>query len=261
MPHLRDCAPLIECNTLESLSLSRHVTKAFDFNLLPSFSSLRSLSVELPSNAVLERISKTSQLTSLHAGGGFKLATLEPLAGLANLQQLSLWSGSLDSSRGLAVFAKLEVLNLGYSKVRDTTELGSLKGLKKMQLLGNKAISNLDFLQPGDLDFLGMFEIPHLDSLKPILRLSKLKEFRSGAKVLDNDLLPLVGVPTLEKAYIPGRYKSALKKIRVDCPCVFKVGRETLKLTKQGPLVLETASEAKENLRKKMVLGGLVDHG
>jgi hypothetical protein len=252
MPHLRDCDALVECKNLDSLSLSRHVTKVFDFGVLPSLSSLRSLSVELPSDAMVGRISKASQLTDLQLLGGFKLASLEPLAGLVNLQNLRLWSGSLTSTRGLTTFGKLEVLDLGYSKVRDTRELGSLKGLKKMKLLGNKAITSLEFLKPGELEFLGMFEIPKLESLKPLLRLSKLKEFQSGAKILDDNLLPLVGIPTLEKAHIPGRYKSALKKMRVDCSCVFKVGRETLKLSKQRALVLETASEAKERLLKKL---------
>jgi len=252
MPHLRDCDALVECKTLESLNLSRHVTKPFDFDVLPSLSSLRSLSVELPSNAMVGRISNASQLTKLQLLGGFKLTSIEPLAGLVNLQNLRLWSGSLASTRGLATFVKLEVLDLGYSKVRDTTELGSLKGLKKMKLLGNKSITNLEFLKPGELEFLGMFEIPKLESLKPLLRLSKLKVFQSEARILDDDLLPLVGIPTLEKAQIPGRYKSTLKKIRVDCSCVFEVGSETLKLSKQGPLVLETATEAKERLLKKL---------
>src|SRR5438105_540973 len=39
MPNLRDCAPLIECNALESLSLARNVTRTFDFSVLPSVSS------------------------------------------------------------------------------------------------------------------------------------------------------------------------------------------------------------------------------
>jgi hypothetical protein len=96
-----------------------------------------------------------------------------------------------------------------------------------------------------------MFEIPRLQSLRPILRLSKLRKIEIEAEILDHDLLPLVSVPTLEKIYLPGRYKSALKKIRADCPCVFKVGRETLTLTKQGPLVLETAVKAKERIFKE----------
>ena len=138
MPHLRDCAPLLECKKLEALRLTRQVTKVFDFRVLPSLSTSRSLSGEMPSNAVLTRISKVSQLTALEALGGFKLAFLEPLAGLANLRQLKLWSGSLASSRGLLAFSELEVLNLGYSKIRDTAELGSLTKLKKLELLGNK---------------------------------------------------------------------------------------------------------------------------
>lgn len=252
MPHLRDCASLAECKMLESLALTRHVTKVFDFSVLPSISSLRVFSVELPTNSMLARISKASQLTSLQVRSGFKLATLEPLAGLTNLKNLRLWSGSLASSRGLANFEKLEVLDLGYSKLRDTSELGSLKKLKKLKLLGNKAITSLEFLQRGGLEFLDMFEIPRLESLKPLLRLQKLKEFRCEAKIMDDDLLPLTRIPTLEKAFIPGRYKSALKKIHAESQCVFKVGRETLKLTKERALVLETASEAKQRLLKKL---------
>jgi hypothetical protein len=252
MPNLRDCSSLLECNELESLSFTRHVTKAFDFSVLPLLSSLRSLAVGMPTKAMLEQISKASQLTSLQVLGGFKLASLEPLGGLANLQQLKLWSGSLESSRGLSAFSKLEMLNLGYSKVQNTAELGSLKGLKNMELLGNKAISSLEFLQPCDLEFLGIYEVPKLDSLKPLLRLSKLKEFRSEAKIIDDDLLPLVGIPTLEKVSILGRYKTALKNIRAESSCVFWVGRETLKITKQGPITLETASEAKEKLNKEL---------
>lgn len=252
MPCLRDCTSLVECESLEWLGLSRHVTKVFDFTVLPSLPSLLSLHVELPTTAMLSEISNASQLKSLEARGGFKLTSLELLSGLVNLQQLKLWSGSLTSSRGLSAFKELRMLNLGYSKLRETTELGTIKGLKKLELLGNKAVSNLGFLEPGGLEILGLFEIPKLDSLKPILRLPGLKEIKCSAKIVDNDLSPLVRIPTLERAHIPGRYKSALKKIRVDCPCVFKVGRETLKLSKRGPLVLETASEAMEALRKKI---------
>jgi len=121
-----------------------------------------------------------------------------------------------------------------------------------LELIGNKAISNLDFLREGNLEVLGLFEIPKLDSLKPILRLSQLKEVRCSAKVADGDLLPLVSLPMLEKATIPGRYKAELKKVRVDSACVFRVGRETFKLTKEGPVILETATEAKGRLHKKL---------
>jgi hypothetical protein len=141
MPHLLDCTALINCKSLESLSLTRHVTKAFDFSLLPSLASLRTLSVEMPTHAVLERVAKASQLTSLQALGGFKLDSLEPLTGLTDLRALKLWSGSLVSSRGLAAFGKLKELNLGHSKLRDTKQLGSLNGLKKMELAGNKSIT------------------------------------------------------------------------------------------------------------------------
>ena len=252
MSNLKSCAFLAECSNLVSLGLSRHVTKVFDFSVLPSLSSLRSLSVELPSNMILEWIAKASQLSSFQALGGFRLASLEVLAGLVNLESLKLWSGSLASCGGLAAFGKLETLNFGYSKIKDTIDLGSLRGLKKMELVGNKSITNLEFLRDGSLEYLGLFGVPKLDSIKPILRLSNLKEFRCEGNILDGDILPLVGVPTLQKAFIPGRFKAALKKIHVDCSCEFEVGNETLKLSKNGPLVLETASEATERLRKKL---------
>lgn len=252
MPYLRDFASLAECKMLVKLNLTRHVTKIFDFSILPSITSLRVLNVELATNSMLARISQAPQLTALHVRGGFKLDSLEPLAGLKNLKDLRLWSGSLASSRGLANFENLEKVNFGYSKLRDTSELGSLKKLRKMELLGNKAIADLEFLQPSELEFLGMYEIPKLESIRPLSRLPNLKEFRCGAKIMDGDLLPLTRIPTLENVFIPGRYKFALKKIHADSECVFKVGRETLKLTRQGALVLETASEAKERLLKKL---------
>jgi hypothetical protein len=172
---------------------------------------------------------------------------------LTNLQELKLWSGTLASSRGLSAFRKLTTLNLGYSKLRDTSELGSIGGLRKLELLGNTAISSLEFLRPGDLEELSLFKIPKLQSLKPILRLSRLRNLDCSAKIADDDLTPLTSLQSLQKVTIPGRYKSALKKMRVDCGCVFKVGRETLKLSKKGPLVLETASEAREALLKKIM--------
>jgi hypothetical protein len=250
MTQLRDCSALLECHGLKWLSLNSDVSKNFDFNILPSLHSLSSLSVGMPNISVMEQIAKASQLASLEALGGFKLASLEPLAGLKNLQKLKLWGGSLMSCRGLSAFDELEELNLGYSKVRDTTELGSVKNLKSMQLIGNKTISDLEFFREGNLEKLGLFEIPKLNSLKPLLRLSKLKAIDCTARIADGDLLPLTNHPKLEKAAIAGRYKAGLKKIRVDSGCVFRVGHETLKLTRKGPLVLETATEAKERIGK-----------
>jgi Leucine-rich repeat (LRR) protein len=226
------------------------VTNVFDFSVLASMSSLRTVSVELPTNVTLDKIAKLFQLTSLDALGGFKLPSLKPLAALVNLRRLKLWSGSLNSTHGLLGFGELEVLNLGHSKLRDTLDLGSLTGLKKLELVGNKAISSLSFLEEGDLEFLGMYEIPTLDSFGPVLRLPNLKEIRSDAKITDGDLLPLLSHPSLEKVTLPGRYKAQLKKLRIDSKCVFKVGRETLKVTKNGPIVLETAGEAKERVQK-----------
>jgi hypothetical protein len=191
MPHLRECAPLHECRMLESLDLNRHVTKVFDFSVLPAIPSLRALSLEMPSDAILEKASKISQLKSLEASGGFKLPSLRPLSNLAKLRRLRLWSGSLTSTDGLAGFTELEDLNLGHSKLKDTRELGRVTGLKKLELRGNKAVSNLDFLENGALELLGLYEIPNLDSLKPILRLSRLKEIQLSAKIADGDLLPL----------------------------------------------------------------------
>jgi hypothetical protein len=121
------------------------VAKIFDFAILPLLAPLRNLSVEMPDNEAMKYISGAAQLTSLRASGGFKLASLEPLSGLVNLTQLKLWSGSLTSTRGLAAFDRLETLNLGCSKVQETTELGNLKNLKKMELVGNKRFQTLIF--------------------------------------------------------------------------------------------------------------------
>jgi hypothetical protein len=54
------------------------------------------------------------------------------------------------------------------------------------------------------------------------------------------------------RAVIPGRYKSELKKLKIDSACVFKAGRETFKITKKGPVVLQTAAEWKEMVIKKL---------
>ncbi len=252
MRKLRYCAALAECKSLEWLVIRGAVP--FDFQILPLMPSLRKLQVETPGNKAVTRIAKTTQLTSLEIGGGFKLGSLEILAGLKNLEYLRLWHGSIESSRGLSALARLQTLDLGHSKLRDTAELGEVKGLKKMELVGNKFITNLEFLRGGDLEVLKMYQIPKLDSLKPLSRVTNLKEFYCEAKIMDEDLHTLVSMPSLEKAAIAGRYKAALKKIRVNCSCAFKAGRETLKVTEQGPLVLETASEAREHLRKKLNL-------
>jgi len=259
MACLQDCGSIVECRSLEWLGLSRHVTKVFDFKLLPSVASLRSLYVEMPSKSVMDQIPEAVQLTSLEARGGFKLNSLEILKGLVNLEQLKLWSGSLNSSAGLAGLQRLKVLNLGYSRLRDATDLGSVSGLRKMELVGNKSISNLNFVREGELEFLGMFEIPKLDSFKPISRLSRLKEIHCSAVVTDGDLSPIVKHPSLAKVILPGRYKAPLKKLRIDSSCVFKAGRETFKLTNKGPLVLETAGEAKEHLLKKLRISSEAD--
>jgi hypothetical protein len=252
MPHLQDCSAISECESLEWLDLSRHTAKVFDFSGLLPLNRLKRLSVEMPDNHALEAIAKLSQLTSLEARGGFKLKSLETLVTLVNLESLKLWSGSLFSTRGLSEFRKLKVLNLGHCKIKDTSDLGSIKGLIEMELVGNKSISDLNFLRESDLESLGLYEILKLNSIKPISRLPRLKELRSSASRADGDLLPLVEHPSLMRVVVAGRYKAALKKLKVDSACVFKAGHETFKISQNGPVVLQTAGEWKEMAIKKL---------
>jgi hypothetical protein len=250
MEHLRDCDSITECRSLEFLSLHRRTT--FEFEVLPSVMSLRRLSVEMPDSAAVEDIAKSAQITDLELRGGFNLSSLEPLSGLKGLEKLRLWSGRLDSSRGLAELEHLNSLDLGYSGLHDTTELGDGRRLGRLELIGNKKIRSLDFLRAGSLVSLGLEEVPALDSMKPLLRLSKLRQFKSGGTILDDDVSPLTQIPSLENASVHKKYGTPLKAIHVDSPCVFQAGHERFKLTKDGPLILETAADAKKRLLDKL---------
>ena len=220
MPKLQDCAAIADCQRLEWLVLTRNVH--FDFRLLPSIASLRKLKVELPGNAALNLIVKAPQLTSLEVLGGFNLRSLENIGALKNLEFLRLWSGSLLSTAGLSQLARLRTLDLGRSKLRDTAELGAVTGLRKLELIGNPAITSLEFLRPGALECLTMLEIPQLDSLKPLQRLAGLREFCFGGKVLDNDLRPLVSLPSLKRPQFRAVARRRWKAFAWSAPACFK---------------------------------------
>jgi hypothetical protein len=206
----------------------------------------------MPDSAAIGAIAKSAQITDLELRGGFNLSSLEPLSGLKGLEKLRLWSGRLESSRGSAEFKHLNSLDLGYSGLHDTTELGDGWRLGRLELIGNKKIRNLDFVRAGSLTSLGLEEVPALNSIEPLLRLSKLRQFKSSGTILDDDVSPLTQIPSLENASVHKKYGAPLKAIHVDCPCVFQAGHERFKLTKNGPLILETAADAKKRLLDKL---------
>lgn len=232
MPALSDWSGMLGCPLLRKLVIGWN-TK-FDFRLVAQIKSLRSFLYVMCDENQIARLTEAAQLEEVVLRGGFKLDSLQLFSRMPRIEVLQLWSGKIRSTVGLGSLLKLRDLNLGYSHVQEVAEIRELPALTRLQLLGNKAIREMDSLACPSLERLEMFEIPRIASLQPLKRCQLLKEFLFAGEVADGDLSPLFDLPALEKGALGPRYKKLLTNARPRMDCKFQVGNFFIHLSPDG---------------------------
>lgn len=126
-----------------------------------------------------------------------QLNSLEPLAGLVNLEKLNLDGTLISDLVPLAALTKLQTLNIRHTAVKDLSPLARSSGLQKLNLEGTQ-VSDLTVVA-------GFTDLRHLDlwhtrvtDLSPLRGLTELLSLSIG-KTNVHDLSPLAGLSKLQR--------------------------------------------------------------
>jgi internalin A len=115
---------------------------------------------------------KLKSLTTLHL---YRVVDIKPLAGLTNLQELTLQGGLIVDIKPLAGLTKLQKLDLDHNRVVDIKPLAGLTNLQKLSLDDN-----------------------HIIDIKPLAGLTKLQDLNLNFNLIV-DVKPLAGLTKLDR--------------------------------------------------------------
>lgn len=232
MPELSDWSGILACGRLRKLEIGWR-TK-FDFRLPSRIKTLRSFLCVMCDEHQIAHLTEAGQLEEVVLRGGFKLENLHSFSRMSRIELLQLWSGRIRSTAGIGALHRLKDLNLGYSRLQEVTEIWKLPVLKRLQLVGNKAIRELNCVTCPSLECLEMLEIPRVASFQPLKCCQRLQKLLFAGQVEDGDLSPLLDLPALAEATLGGRYKSILTSARTRKDCAIDVGKFRLHLSPSG---------------------------
>jgi hypothetical protein len=155
---------------------------------------------------------------------GFNGTDTRQFGRLAHLESLTVLGSSISSLEGLAPLLELRSLRLGeLRKLPSLSGIENLVRLEKLQIntcrkiRAIEEISSLSKLRELYLDNIG-----DIKSLKPLAHLSQLHRvtFVESTNILDGDLTPLVGLPSLELVSFQNRrhYSHRREEFRPSTP-------------------------------------------
>ena len=104
---------------------------------------------------------------------------LSPLAGLTNLQSLTLRYKSISDISPLAGLTKLRYLNIGFNRITDLSPLVGLTRLAKLDLQSNKVIDVSPLSRLTTLTLLVLYDNPIAD-MSPLVSLTRCRINRYG---------------------------------------------------------------------------------
>lgn len=230
--NLSDSSGILVCPRLRKIEIGWRTQ--FDFRFLEKIKTLESIVCVMCDEERIAMLTKAIQLKEVVLRGGFKLDTLQAFSGMSRIEVLQLWSGKIRSTVGIGSLTALRDLNLGYSDVQKVAEIRDLQALRRLQLIGNRSIHELESLACPSLEHLELFEIPRIASLQPLAQCTRLNEFRFTGEIADGNLSPLFALPKLKQVSLATRYKGLLARAHSIGDCAFHIGKQIFHLTPQG---------------------------
>lgn len=133
---------------------------------------------------------------------GFNGTDTRQFGRLTRLQSLTILGSPISSLDGLAPLRELRSLRLGdMRKLQSLSGIENLVRVEKLEINRCRKIRTVDEISSlADLRELYLDNMGEIKSLKPLARLNQLHRltFVESTNILDGDLTPLVGLPSLE---------------------------------------------------------------
>ena len=199
LDRVADASALESCHSLESLSLGNARPRA-----LPDICQMRGLrDLTLHGAGEMDVVGRTTQLTHL-SWYGYPYETLQPLAGLARLQELSTSNGRLRSTVGLAGLRALRrLLIIDARRLTEIVEVDALQELEHLEILSGQAIPCMEEVASlPNLRCLCVSVRATIESLAPLADCPALENVSiSKARVEDGHVRFLMELPTMKAVY------------------------------------------------------------
>ena len=202
---IMDISPVNGLHQLRYLGVSTYCKTRLDFSNWPQLEECALVEWRPGAASLFEHQGVRRLVISKYLGTDFS-----PFSGMGNLRELRLLSPSrLQSCRGVGSLERLTLLEMSRASKLDTlVGIEELSCLQRLELHSCKKIASI--VPVASLSHLTSFyccDCGRIDSIQPLATSTDLEEFlfHESTHVLDGDLFPLLGLPSLRVAVFAAR--------------------------------------------------------